>query len=190
MTSGRSALSTGPMTIPDQLATEVAALSTLSGKFRLRSGQVSDRYFDKYLFEASPTVLRAIAVRMVGMMPAGVDAVAGLELGGIPLATMISSLTGLPTRFVRKKAKEYGTERLAEGGEIAGLRLVVVEDVITSAGQVITSCADLRALGADIALVLAVIDREAGGREALERAGLSMRSVFTRSDLETARPGG
>src|SRR5215475_5883545 len=105
----------------------------LTGSFRLRSGQVSDEYFDKYLFEAQPTLLREVAEAMVALLP-GCDVLAGMELGGIPIATVMSQLTGVPTVFVRKQAKEYGTAKLAEGGPVAGRRVVLVEDVVTSGG--------------------------------------------------------
>ena len=79
-------------------------------------------------------------------MPDGIDALAGLEYGGVPIAAVLSQVTGIPALFVRKQPKEYGTCRLAEGGEVAGKRLLVVEDVVTSAGQIVLSVNDLRAL--------------------------------------------
>ena len=94
--------------------------------------------------------------------------------------------TGLPCRFVRKKAKEYGTEKLAEGGAIAGQKLCVVEDVVTSGGQIIESCAALRAEGAEILGVLCVIDRESGGVENLAAEDLSLMPLFTMSELKAA----
>ena len=147
---------------------------------------MSREYFDKYLFEADPALLREIAERLVGLVPEGVEALAGLELGGVPLATMASQLSGLPARFVRKRAKEYGTRRLAEGGEIDGRRLAVVEDVLTTGGQVIDSCRALRAGGAEVAAVLCVIDREAGGVENLAAEELELRSLFTIAELQAA----
>jgi len=164
----------------------IAAVATLTGDFLLRSGERSTRYFDKYLFESDPRLLREIAGALAPQVPEGTDALAGLELGGVPLAVALSAVTGLPTRFVRKQAKQYGTRRLAEGGDVEGLRLVVVEDVVTSGGQVLTSCADLRDRGAVVEVVLCVIDREAGGREALAEAGLQLRALATRSALEVA----
>jgi orotate phosphoribosyltransferase len=158
----------------------------LTGEFRLRSGAVSGEYFDKYLFEADPELIRDIAEALVALLPEDVDAIAGLELGGVPLATVASQICGLPTLFVRKEAKRYGTCRLAEGGEVAGRRLAVVEDVVTSGGQVIESCAALRELGAEIAAVVCVIDREAGGAANLAAEGLDLRPVFTMSQLREA----
>ena len=80
---------------------------------------------------------------------------------------MLSQVTGLPAYFVRKEAKTYGTCQLAEGGDIDGLRLVVVEDVVSSGGQVITSCNDLRERGAIVEHAVIVIDRRPSGPDAL-----------------------
>jgi orotate phosphoribosyltransferase len=168
------------------LAKRIYRRSHLTGSFRLRSGGVSSEYFDKYLFEADPEMLREIAAAMVAMLPGDVEALAGLELGGVPLATAASQISGLPALFVRKQAKDYGTCRLAEGGEVSGRRLAVLEDVITSGGQVIASCAALRELGAEIIAVACVIDREAGGADALAAEGLPLRSLFTMSQLKSA----
>ncbi len=170
----------------DTLAQTIHQRSLLRGRFVLRSGQESDRYFDKYLFESEPPLLARIADAMAELVPPGIDAIAGLELGGIPLAVMLSQRTGLPTRFVRKKAKEYGTRRLAEGGEVGGLALLVVEDVITSGGQVVLSSRELRSLGATVERALCVIDREAGGRQNLAEAGIRLTPLYTMSQLEAA----
>jgi orotate phosphoribosyltransferase len=172
----------------DELGRRIYDTAHLTGRFLLRSGAISDEYFDKYLFEADPALLRAIAEAMAPLVPSAIDALAGLELGGVPLATALSQVTGLPTRFVRKEAKAYGTCRLAEGGDVEGERLVVVEDVVTSGGQVVLSCADLRERGADIARVLCVIDREAGGAAALQADGLELHALFTMSELTATPP--
>ena len=179
-----------PAAADPTLARRVYDRSHLVGEFRLRSGAVSGEYFDKYLFEADPELLRAVAAGLTALLPQGIDAIAGLELGGVPLATMVSQLTALPALFVRKAAKEYGTCRLAEGGEVDGRVLAVVEDVVTSGGQVIESCRALRERGAQVAAVLCVIDREAGGAEALAADGLELRSLFTMTELQDAAGAG
>jgi orotate phosphoribosyltransferase len=168
------------------LARRVYDTAHLTGEFTLRSGQVSHEYFDKYLFEADPVLLRDIAEAMAPMVPAETGVLAGLELGGIPIVTMLSQVTGLPALFVRKEAKSYGTCRLAEGGEVEGRNLVVVEDVVTTGGQVLLSCADLRDRGATVDTVLCVIDREAGGPQAFAAEGLALRALLTMSQLKTA----
>lgn len=169
-----------------ELAQRIVQRATLHGDFLLRSGTRSNVYFDKYLLESDPTLLAPIAEQMALLVPEGIDALAGLEMGGIPVATMLSQLTGLSSLFVRKKAKEYGTCKLAEGGEVAGQRLLIVEDVVTSGGQIIQSAAELRALGATIDTVVCIIDRQAGGPENLAAEGLELRPLFTREELEAA----
>jgi orotate phosphoribosyltransferase len=168
------------------LARRIHERSYLKGRFRLRSGVLSDEYFDKYLFECDPPLLREIAEAMSGAIPTGTQALAGLELGGIPIATVLSQISGLPCLFVRKKAKEYGTCKLAEGGVTAGRKLVVVEDVVTTGGQIRESVRLLREEGATIHHVLCVIDREMGGVAALAADGLVVDALFSYSDLQRA----
>ncbi len=105
-----------------QLARDVDARCRLHGEFLLRSGTVAGEYFDKYLFESDPALLRRVVERMVALVPANTDMLGGPELGGIPIVTMLSSATGLPALYIRKHAKDYGTRRLAEGGEAQGKR--------------------------------------------------------------------
>jgi orotate phosphoribosyltransferase len=168
------------------LAARVHAAAHLEGSFRLRSGRVASEYFDKYRFESDPALLRDLAEVMATRVPDGVDGLAGLELGGVPLATALSLLTGLPAYFVRKEAKKYGTERVVEGGEVDGQHLLVVEDVVTTGGQVILSTDDLRSAGATITDVLCVVDRESGAREHLASSGIELHALFTMSELNEA----
>lgn len=168
----------------DGLARAIYERTHLTGEFVLRSGATSSEYFDKYLFESDPELLRAIGEALVPLLPARTDALAGLELGGVPLVTMLSQLTGLPALFVRKEAKSYGTCRLAEGGDVEGRRLTVVEDVVTSGGQVVASCGDLRDRGAIVEQAVCVIDRESGGKQNLADIDVELRALFTMSELE------
>jgi len=170
----------------DGLAREIFERTHLTGTFTLRSGVVSHEYFDKYLFESDPLLLRTIAEALVPLVPSGIDALAGLELGGVPIATVLSQVTGIPAVFVRKEAKTYGTCRLAEGGDLDGRRLLVVEDVVTSGGQVITSCAELRDRGAIVEQAVCVINREAGGPEGLAAIGVELRALYTMTELSAA----
>ena len=167
-----------------ELATRIYNISHLTGSFTLRSGQVSSEYFDKYLFESDPALLADIASEMAKLVPEGTEIVAGLEMGGIPIATALSLTTGIPAVFVRKKAKEYGTCKLAEGLDINGKKLCVIEDVITTGGQVVLSTNDLRGFGAIIGNVLCVIERDSKGRENLEKEGLKLHSLFTMEELK------
>lgn len=174
------------MSATNALARRLHDAAHLTGHFVLRSGATSTTYFDKYRFEADPVLLGDVAAALAGLVPDDVDALAGLELGGVPLVTALSARTGIEARFVRKSAKPYGTGRVAEGGEVDGRRLAVVEDVVTSGGAVVASCRALRDLGAEIRAVVCVIDREAGGGGALAAEGFALRALYTRSDLEAA----
>jgi orotate phosphoribosyltransferase len=171
------------------LASRIYAVSHLSGTFRLRSGLVAAEYFDKYRFESDPALLRDIAAELAMRVPPGVDGLAGLELGGVPLATALSAQTGLPAFFVRKEAKAYGTERVCEGGDVSGLRILVVEDVVTTGGQIVLSTQDLRNAGARVSDALCVIDRESGASSLLAGEGVALTSLFTMSQL-APEPGG
>jgi orotate phosphoribosyltransferase len=167
-----------------ELAKAIYRTSHLTGEFKLRSGAISNEYFDKYQFESNPELLLEICQHIIDILPDDFDALAGLEMGGIPIAVILSQLTGKPVCFVRKKAKEYGTCNLAEGTEIFGKKLLVVEDVVTSGGQVILSSQELRDKGAVITDAICVIDRESGGKDGLNNIGINLNPLFTMSEIK------
>jgi orotate phosphoribosyltransferase len=169
-----------------ELAAAIYTSSHLIGVFQVRSGRTASEYFDKYRFESDPILLRAIAEQAADQIPPGTEVLAGLELGGVPIATALALETGLPVVFVRKAAKPYGTRQLAEGTDVVGRRVLVVEDVVTSGGQVASSTAELRERGAVIDEALCVVDREEGGAGTLAKHGLRLRALFTAEDLRTA----
>jgi orotate phosphoribosyltransferase len=175
------------VTADPTLASDVDAACRLSGTFTLRSGKVSHEYFDKYLFETSPALLGRVAEAMVELVPDDTELLGGLEMGGIPIVTVLSSRTSLPALFVRKKAKEYGTCKLAEGPDVAGRRVTLVEDVITTGGAVRDATHALREAGATVDVVLCAIDRSPEGQDPLGDAGLEVRAVLTKADLDAAR---
>jgi orotate phosphoribosyltransferase len=167
----------------NELAQAIYRASHLTGQFRLRSGATASEYFDKYLFESDPALLGAIVEHLAPLMPADIDALAGLELGGVPIATMLAQQTGLPAYFVRKEQKLYGTCRLVEDGPIAGQLLLIVEDVVSSGGQISLSTRNLRGLGATVDHALCVIDRESGGPDALAPEDVKLSPLFLMSEL-------
>ena len=167
-----------------ELGKKIYAISHITGEFLLRSGQISNEYFDKYKFESDPVLLNEIAEQMKALIPNDSNILAGLEMGGIPLSTMLSIKTNIPTIFVRKKAKEYGTRKLAEGTDFAGKKVCVIEDVVTTGGQIITSVNELRERGAEIDSVLGVIVRDPKAFENLEKAGLKLIPLFTMEELK------
>lgn len=169
-----------------ELAKRIKAVAYLTGEFKLRSGKTSSFYWDKYRFESDPAILAAVAEEMARALPSEFDRLAGLEMGGIPLATAISMRTGKPALYVRKAAKDYGTCNLVEGGFAPGERVVAVEDVITTAGQVVMSIGQMRELGLKVDRVVCAIDRQQGGAEKLAEIGCSLSPVFTLAELDRA----
>jgi orotate phosphoribosyltransferase len=175
------------MSNDSDLARDIYHRAHLTGEFQLRSGVTAHEYFDKYLFESDPVLLRRIVEALAPLVPAhGVDALAGMEMGGIPIVTMLSQVTGIPALFVRKEAKTYGTRRLAEGGEVEGQRLFIVEDVVTSGGAILDSLEELRTRGGIVEAGVCVIDRESGGVKNLADAGVQLQALFTMTELKAA----
>ncbi|MCL1835303.1 MAG: orotate phosphoribosyltransferase [Oscillospiraceae bacterium] len=169
--------------VPDEakqaIAKEIFDTSHLTGVFTLRSGQVSNEYFDKYLFESKPDLLAKIATIMKEGIPQGTGVLAGLELGGIPIVTVISAQAGIAAAFIRKKAKEYGTCKLAEGADVAGKYVCIVEDVVTTGGAIIDGVRELRALGAKVDTVICAIQRNEAASAILAEHGLTLVPAFT-----------
>jgi orotate phosphoribosyltransferase len=163
------------------LAKKVFEASYLTGDFILRSGQHAKEYFDKYRFEAQPALLKPITTHLANLVDPRVEILAGLELGGVPLATSLSLHTGKPVIFVRKEAKSYGTCRIAEGMDFTGKKLCVIEDVITTGGQVKESIEILRQQGAEIVQVLCVIQR--AEKNPFAHDSFAFQCLFTMDEL-------
>ncbi|WP_394824046.1 orotate phosphoribosyltransferase [Pendulispora albinea] len=118
-------------------------------------------------------------------------AVAGVELGGCPLASAVSLTSFLRDEpldaiYVRKEVKDHGSRRTLEGDVRlpAGARVVLLEDVITTGGSTLKAVAKLTDAGHTVAGVVVLVDRLEGGREAIEAAGLTVRAIYTRTDFD------
>ena len=168
----------------EELGRRLYRISYLTGNFTLRSGQVSSEYFDKYLFEGDPLLLTELAHHLFELIPEDIEVLAGLELGGIPIATALSLESGLPTAFVRKRAKAYGTKNLAEGTDIRDKKVCVVEDVTTTGGQIIQSVNELRKIGANVTTVLCVIVRDPVAVENLANEGIELKYLYSKEELD------
>jgi orotate phosphoribosyltransferase len=168
----------------DELCKSIYEIAHLKGTFKLRSGQISSEYFDKYLFESNPLILREIAKYLAKQIPEDTEVLAGLEMGGIPIATALSLETGIPVVFVRKKAKDYGTCKLAEGTDIKNKRVCIIEDVVTTGGQILLGSEDLKGFEAILGTVLCVIERAPEGRRNLQEIGLELKALFTMEELK------
>ncbi|MBW3537146.1 MAG: orotate phosphoribosyltransferase [Actinobacteria bacterium] len=174
------------MSTDEDLAKAVFDACHLTGEFTLRSGIQATEYFDKFRFESDPELLARIAAAMALLVPETTEILAGLEMGGIPVVTALSRETGLPAAFVRKERKTYGTCKIAEGPDLSGKRVTIVEDVVTRGGAVVDAIGNLRDDGAELAVAVCVVDREQGGREAITDAGLELRALFTADALRAS----
>jgi orotate phosphoribosyltransferase len=169
----------------EDLGRRLLEASYLEGDFVLRSGRRSRFYLDKYLFETQPDLLRDIARGLAEKLPAyrPFDLLAGPELGAVALVTAVALETGTPFAIVRKGEKGYGTKKAMEGRAEAGQRVVMVEDVVTSGGAALQAAERLREAGLEVAALLCVVDREEGGRAAIEEGGLTFDPLFTATSL-------
>lgn len=167
----------------EQLAKRIAEVSLLRGEFTLRSGRKSSYYLDKYRFETVPDVLIALGKMFAERIGPGIQRIAGAELGAVPLAASAAMASGIPCIFIRNSKKDYGTAKQIEGVLNEGDRIVIVEDVVTTGGQVLEVAKSLASAGAKIDKIIGVIDRMEGGREAIEAAGFKFESLFNTRDL-------
>ena len=169
------------MTI-EQLAGRVKQTAYLEGDFVLRSGRRSKFYLDKYLFETHPDILAEMGRRM-GEYAADAEVIAGPELGAVTLAAAASLSTGKPFAIVRKAKKDYATGKLIEGTPVEGRKVLLVEDIGTTAGAALEAAKTLTAAGAKITRLAFAIDRMEGARENVEAAGYEFNAILNKNDL-------
>ncbi|HUF29127.1 MAG TPA: orotate phosphoribosyltransferase [Gemmatimonadaceae bacterium] len=184
------------MTDLERLTSLLALRSARRGQFTLASGRTSTLYIDARLTTMSPEGLALVgpaglaAIREAGPSP---DAVGGLTLGADPIAYAISyasASTPEPIRAftVRKEAKSHGTGRVIEGPFEAGDQVIIVEDVITTGGSAIRAARAVGEAGGSVVGVLALVDREEGGRESIEAAGYTVLALVTASQIVRQMP--
>jgi orotate phosphoribosyltransferase len=167
-----------------ELGRDLVAASYLKGDFVLRSGKRSNRYFDKFLFETDPTLLRRLAKHLAALVPASTQRLAAPELGAVLLGGAVSMELGLPLVLVRKEPKGYGTSKQIEGRFAAGERVTVIEDVVTTGGDSLRSAQVLRDAGVEVIHLVVVLDRGEGGEENIRQAGIPYSPLFRITDLE------
>ncbi|MBK5280782.1 MAG: orotate phosphoribosyltransferase, partial [Nitrospiraceae bacterium] len=179
------------MTSKARLIELLATHSAQRGDFTLTSGRKSDLYIDARLTTMSPEGLTTIGtLGFEELQRSGwrVTAVGGLTLGADPVSYAISyasagSKSPLRAFTVRKQPKAHGTQKLIEGPLRPGDRVAVIEDVITTGGSALQAIQALQSFGAIVTGILALIDREEGGRAALEQAGFSVIALTTASQI-------
>ena len=156
------------------------------GDFTLASGAKSDYYIKIKKASTNPRVLYLMSQLMAEKMQKEnirPDRIAGIVLGSIPLAAALSMATGIPYVMLRKEQKDHGTKGLIEGDLEKGDKVLVVEDVITTAGSSVSAIKVLRENGAIVTEVMAVVDREGGGIENLKEIGVSLYSLIKGSEI-------
>ncbi len=182
---------TDAMTERQRLIKLLSERSVKTGRFTLASGKVSDLYIDARITTMSPEGLALIGpLGIETFKTAGwkLDSIGGLTLGADPIAYAISYTSSITPPLlraftIRKEAKTHGTGKLIEGAFQHGDRVVVVEDVITTGQSALKAIDTVKAAGGEIVGVFALVDREEGGREAIEEAGYEVISVTQRRDL-------
>ena len=160
---------------------------------RLASGRTSTYYFNM-----KPTMLHPEGAHLIGSLILDAiagdkpDYVGGLEMGAVPIATAVSAIShaqGKPVSafFVRKQAKEHGTQKLIEGlapeESLKGKRVVIVEDVTTTGGSSLKAVEAVKAEGAVVVCVVTVVDRLEGACDTFAGAGVDFRAILTRDDF-------
>ncbi len=166
-----------------ELAKRIREAAYLEGDFTLRSGRKSKYYLDKYLFETQPDILKALGEMFAEYVTAATTLIAGAELGGVALAAAVSLASGKPFVIIRNAKKGYGTDKPFEGRLTHRDRVLLVEDIATTGGQVLEAAKLIREIGATVERIVAVIDRQEGARENIESAGLGFASLFNKTDL-------
>ncbi len=171
--------------------------SFLRGRFQLSSGAWSDYYLDLRRTTLDPRGLAAAAAALWPVVSAaGVVAVGGPTLGADPIVAALmleGARQGHPIQgfLVRSGAKDHGTGRQIEGHCPAGARVAVLDDVVTKGGSILRAVEAVRAAGAEPVIALALVDREEGGRAALEAVGVPLYAPFRVGEIleEAARRG-
>ena len=166
------------------LARDLVKASYLKGDFVLRSGKRSDRYFDKFLFETDPTLLKRLGHRLAELVPRETQRLAAPELGAVLLGGAISLETGLPLLLVRKEPKSYGTGKQVEGRFEPGERVTVIEDVVTTGGDSLRSVQVLRDAALEVIHLVVVLDRGEGGEDNIRQARIPYSPLFRIQDLD------
>jgi len=165
-----------------ELAGRIKEEAYLEGDFILRSGKRSTYYLDKYLFEAQPDILAALG-RLFAEHAEDADLIAGPALGAVSLAAATALACGKPFVVVRKAKKDYATSKLIEGPPVKGKRVLLVEDIGTTAGAALEAAKVLVDNGAEVTRMVFAIDRLQGARENVTAAGFEFHALLTKDDM-------
>jgi orotate phosphoribosyltransferase len=165
-----------------QLISRIKETAYLEGEFTLRSGKKSNYYLDKYLFETCPDILKALGQEF-SKYAEDSNLIAGAELGGVALAAATAMQTGKKWVIIRNSKKDYGTSKMFEGKINKSDKVLLVEDIATTGGQVLEAAKIITDQDAEVTKIVCVIDRKQGARENIESAGFEFESILTKEDL-------
>jgi orotate phosphoribosyltransferase len=171
----------------EELIQHIRSIAVLFGDFTLRSGRKSNYYIDKYRFTTDHQALAALGRMMAEHVTPDIDRIAGAELGGVPLAASCSMQAGKPFVIVRNAKKDYGTAKQVEGILNAGEKVLLVEDILTTGGQVLEAARALTEQGVKVVKIVACIDRLEGAHKNITDAGFDVAALFTTADLGLAK---
>lgn len=167
----------------EELGRDLVNAAYLRGDFVLSSGLRSSFFFDKYLFETKPGILRRLASFLAELLPTGTERIAAPELGGVAIGTAVSLETGLPFVIVKKHGGEYSVQRTVEGELYARERVALIEDILTTGAAALRAASQVRAMDADVVKIVGVLDREEGAVQRIAAAGIEYETLFRRSEL-------
>lgn len=165
-----------------ELRADIVRAAYVEGDFVLSSGLRSRYYFDKYLFETRPAILRRLSRFLADLVPENTDRLAAPALGTVALGTAISLELGLPLVFVRPDA-ETEPRRTIEGELYPGEEITLIEDVVVTGGRAMRATSHIREIGACVRNIVAVLDREEGAQERFGEASVGYKFLFTPGDL-------
>jgi orotate phosphoribosyltransferase len=168
------------------LLLNIKKIAYLEGDFVTRAGKKTNYYIDKYLFETEPSILAPLSIELAKLFPNknSYDRIAAPELGAVPIAAVVSTILNKPFIIVKKQSKEYGTQNMIEGKYEAGEKVIILEDILTTGGAALRALEVLKKANLDAKQIIGVVDREEGARENIEKLGLIMTSLFTKTDLQ------
>ncbi|MBW7476708.1 orotate phosphoribosyltransferase [Paenibacillus oenotherae] len=166
------------------MARDIYKAAHIGGTSGASAKEAAGGHFDKYLLMANPRLLGSISAELATRIPVGSEVLAGIELGGIPIVTVLSMETNIPAAFIRKKAS--GINKLTEGTAIHGKRVCVVHDVVVTGSHIVRSVNDLREAGAVVNDVICIIESNPEARANLQAAGLRFHALFTLEQLVLA----
>jgi len=152
------------------------------GHFVLTSGAISDYYIDIKKASTKPEILKKIA-QILSEYTEGYEIIAGMELGAIPLIVALSLETNIPYVIIRKEKRQHGTSKQIEGEDVKGKKVLLIEDVTTSGGSIVKSIQILRENKAIVDEVIAIVDRENGAEEKLQKIDISFLPLISVSDI-------